>query len=239
MILNEEISNLTSVDQVKMLVDKGIELQFIQYRVRNKSFYEMAKDVDKIIRLMENSKISTKLIINDYLKLATDHAHGLHIGVNDVHYVHAISEIENRGREIVRADHLHCSLYDSRNFFLGISANSYDKVIEYNSTVFANKIAYIGLGPVGYSKFMSHITPIGLSTAKQAIQSSEIPIVFIGGLRQFSLYDLFCEPVPNGIALMSAVIKQNELDISVLNTFIKLYNTIEKPKKKVDLYDNE
>ncbi|MEM3610031.1 MAG: thiamine phosphate synthase [Candidatus Anstonellales archaeon] len=228
LILNDEISKLSLTEQVKIIVDNGIELPFIQYRVRNKNFFQMSKEVNSIINILDINKVSTKLIVNDFLELGIDYAHGIHLGERDASIETAVDLAEKKFRRInvsSTSNESNKSNHVDSFFLIGLTANSIRKVREINKSEYVDLIEYIGLGPVSFTQHMPFIKPLGIINAKKALSISKLPIVFIGGLKAINESSLFSEPVPEGLALMSTIIKYTHIDTEKLRRFMRLYES--------------
>lgn len=143
------------------------ELPFVQLRMKEVSEYEVLKTAEKLRYITENS--ATRLIINDYPRVAVDSAaNGVHVGQDDMPYDEVL--------EIVGPD-----------MIIGVSTHNPDQT----KKACEKQPDYIGIGPVYETPTKKIPDPvIGLDVMKEMIDKATVPAVCIGGISLERLPDV-------------------------------------------------
>lgn len=193
-ITDSVITTVPVVKQVESIVESGLGVKYIQYREKHKPKKQMLAEVNEVKSLLPKQ---TKLIINDYVDLALEHADGVHIGEDDMPLEKVIDIAErNFGTQ--------------KKFVIGVSASTIDSVLNLNNY----QIAYVGFGPIfaTTTKRDAH-APVGLHALEQALKLSKHPIVAIGGINTSNL-DSVLALKPSGIAAISLVLGKRSINFS-------------------------
>ncbi|MCX8166864.1 MAG: thiamine phosphate synthase [Candidatus Micrarchaeota archaeon] len=214
-ITDSTLTKLTHVEQVEILISNELNLKFIQYREKQKSKDQMINDIKLINELL--STVSNykrpRLIVNDYLDIALEHASGVHLGSDDEPLESAISKIQNHGKSI------------NKDFVIGVSATSFSGLLELQEN-YLEFISYVGFGPI-YKTLTKKdaASPVGIHSLKESMKLSKIPIVAIGGINKSNLSEvLAC--YPNGIAAISMVLSHSAIDVEIIKRIQKFYSLI-------------
>ncbi len=135
------------------------ELPFVQLRMKEVSEYQVLKIAEKLRYITENS--ATRLIINDYPRVAVDSAaDGVHVGQDDMPYDEVL--------EIVGPD-----------MIIGVSTHNPDQT----EKACEKRSDYIGIGPVFATPTKKIPDPVlGLEGMKEMLEKATIPAVCLGGI---------------------------------------------------------
>ncbi|MGV8146627.1 MAG: thiamine phosphate synthase [Alkaliphilus sp.] len=164
--------------QVKMLIRNNV--RWIQYRDKKRTGAELEKIACEIMKEIKGT--NSKLIINDYPYLARKiNAHGVHVGQGDM----SIKKIRNI-----------CP-----NMLIGISTHNEIQL----KTAIGYQPDYIAVGPM-YETFSKENVEYceGPSYAKFAREATTLPLVAIGGIKDFNINKLI-EIGIDAFAMITAV----------------------------------
>lgn len=143
------------------------ELPFVQLRMKEVSEYQVLKTAEKLRCITENSV--TRLIINDYPRVAVDSAaDGVHVGQDDMPY-EGVLEIVGPG------------------MIIGVSTHNPDQT----EKACEKGPDYIGIGPVFATPTKKVPDPVlGLEGMKEMLEKATVPAVCIGGISLERLPDV-------------------------------------------------
>ena len=188
----------------------GVELVQLRLKgVSEKIVLEIAKKAREI-----TSHFQTRLIINDYYKIAKQvNADGVHLGKGDTPVKVA--------REFL-----------GPHFIIGGTANT----LEDCEALIKEKIDYIGLGPYKFTKTKKVLSPVlgknGIAGIVDVLKTTT-PIIAIGGITLDDVSEIL-EMGINGIATAGEITKDFN-NIKQFNQFLKVCSTEEqvwKPNEK-------
>ena len=152
-----------NVEVVTEMLAAGI--QFLQYREKEKSARDMYEECLVLRRLTKAAGAS--FIVDDFvdLALAVD-ADGVHIGQTDLPPF-AVRQLLGPAKVI------------------GLSTHNFEQLQAANAL--GDMVDYMGVGPV-FSTATKAMTPaVGLDYVRQAAQSSLLPYVAIGGIKEHNI----------------------------------------------------
>lgn len=160
--------------------------KLIQLRVKEASFNDHISIAKKAKEICDH--FEAKLIINDHVQIAKEiKAAGVHVGKNDI--------APTEARKIIGSKHI-----------VGGTANTYEDCI----TLIAQKVNYIGLGPLRYTETKKNLSPIlGFSgfheiTSRLQHEGHKVPIYAIGGITENDFEKLY-EAGVFGIAISGLI----------------------------------
>ncbi|MBU3011751.1 thiamine phosphate synthase [Polaribacter vadi] len=177
---------------------------WVQLRLKN-------LDVDVILETAKKareitSKYQTKLIINDYYKIAkTVNADGVHLGKND--------ECPLIVREFLGS-----------SFIIGGTANT----VEDCKILLDKKVDYIGLGPYQFTKTKKNLSPVlGVLGYQNILEKLETktPIIAIGGIELKDVSEIINTGI-YGVAVSGTITK----DIHTVSKFYQIINNQKEQK---------
>lgn len=154
-----------NIDVVKAMVDAGIKV--IQYREKDFSLKKKYQECALIREITKKSGVM--FIVNDHVDLALMvGADGVHIGQDDW----PIEKV----RSLIGQD-----------MIIGISTHSPQQA----QAAVRDGADYIGVGPI-YRTFTKKdvCEPVGIEYLKYAIQNVTIPLVAIGGIKEFNIHEV-------------------------------------------------
>lgn len=174
-------------------------VRWVQLRIKDisdESFREEALKTQQICK-----EWNATFIINDRVHIAAEiNADGVHIGKNDLPVPEA--------RTIL-----------GESKIIGATANTLDDVQQH----IASKADYVGLGPFRFTSSKDNLSPVlgseGYRTILEAIQSSGMPVIAIGGITPDDVPDILATGV-HGIAIASAI-NQAENKQKTVQSFTK------------------
>lgn len=179
--LTQDLPFITHQELTEIACKNGI--QWIQLRVKNKSFEEhllIAKEAKKIC-----DKFETTLIINDKVEICkTINAHGVHLGKNDMSVIDA--------RKIL-----------GENKIIGGTANTLKDILQLEK----DGVNYIGLGPYKFTATKKNLsTIVGIDGYQKIIKENKtnLPIIAIGGIQLEDVKQLINTGI-YGFAVSSAI----------------------------------
>lgn len=174
----------THEEQVKNILqacDNGAEL--VQLRLKNVGEKIVLRTAIKVREI--TAKFKTKLIINDYYKVAKEvKAEGVHLGKSDA--------CPSVARE-----------YLGDNYIIGGTANT----LQDCKILIEKKVDYIGLGPFRYTTTKENLSPvIGIKGYMAIIEelNNNTPIIAIGGVTLEDVSNIMTTGV-HGIAISGEI----------------------------------
>ncbi|MFT4899340.1 MAG: thiamine-phosphate pyrophosphorylase [Flavobacteriales bacterium] len=188
------------LDHIQKACSYGAEL--VQLRLKNVTEEEVLIAAKKAREI--TSHFQTKLIINDYYKIAKEvNADGVHLGRKDT------------DPEVARA-------FLGPYFIIGGTANTLQDCTE----LLKKEIDYIGLGPYQFTSTKKVLSPVlgynGYLTILEEL-NTETPIIAIGGIRLSDVPEILKAGV-KGIAISGAITK----DFNSISQFKQVLNGDQK-----------
>ncbi|WP_296731257.1 thiamine phosphate synthase [Anaerovibrio sp.] len=176
-------------------------IRFIQYREKEKAGLDRYEECVKLRGLTR--EYGAAFIIDDFvdLALAVD-ADGVHIGQEDLPPAVV--------RKLV-----------GENMVIGLSTHSPEQLDRANSL--KGVIDYVGVGPVFPTMTKASAVPVGFSYVEYAANSSELPFVAIGGIKEENISEVW-EHGARNIAVVTDITQSENIEQKIQN----LTNNIRK-----------
>ncbi len=143
------------------------ELPFVQLRMKEEKEYTVLRTAEKLRYITEQT--NTRLIINDYVRVALDcAADGVHVGQDDMPF--------DEVKALVGPD-----------MIVGLSTHNPDQT----EKACEKEPDYIGIGPVYATPTKKIADPVlGLDGMKEMLEKATVPAVCIGGISLERLPDV-------------------------------------------------
>lgn len=193
-ITDSRLTRKGAVEDAKSAIRGGARI--IQYREKDACASTMVDQCIQIKKLCKNNGVI--FIVNDRIDvaLAAD-ADGVHIGQEDIPYLHA--------RRLIGDGKI-----------IGMSANSAKDAL-HNEKLGAD---YTSIGPIYSTKTKKDAkNPIGLEPIKHLSKILKIPLVAIGGINSSNINDVLNSGARN-IAMISAIIGSENVE-SCVRSYMK------------------
>lgn len=179
--ISQGATPLTHLENIEKACNAGLD--WVQLRLKNTDATVLLETAKKA-RVITN-RFQTKLIINDYYKIAKEvAADGVHLGKTD-------------------ACPLTVRNFLGPSFIIGGTANT----LEDCSSLIDRKVDYIGLGPYQFTKTKKNLSPVlGVLGYKNLLAKlqTKTPIIAIGGIALEDVSEII-EIGVYGIAVSSAI----------------------------------
>lgn len=196
------------IDMVEQSILGGIHI--LQYRNKTADIEQQEKEAQLLSQLCKKRKIL--FLVNDDIELAIKvDADGVHLGQNDT----LIKEARN-------------SL--GKNKIIGITCHN---KIELAQKAQNDGADYVAFGRFYPSKTKPNATQANLSLISSARKLISIPIVAIGGITPDCAPSLLKEGA-HMLAIVHGIFGQHDI-LHATRQFVKIYNTIDTPKRQSDL----
>lgn len=172
--------------------------KWVQLRMKEVSVERIREEALKILPVANAH--DAVLLINDNPEIVLQTgAHGVHLGKNDMCPIKA--------REIL-----------GENYIIGGTANTYADIL----SLIERGVDYVGVGPFRFTTTKKNLSPIvGLSGYHQMMNKlkdsrHQIPVIAIGGIVESDITDIKKTGI-HGIALASAIVAGNEIEMNIRN----------------------
>ena len=180
----------SNTEVVAQMLAAGI--RFLQYREKEKSAREMYEEC-LVLRKMTRAA-GASFIIDDFVDLALAvNADGVHVGQSDLPPA-AVRQLVGPKKVI------------------GLSTHNIEQLRAANDL--GNLIDYIGVGPV-FPTATKSTAPVGLDYVRQAAQSSLLPYVAIGGIKEYNIASV-AKAGANTAAVVSGIVGAVDIDASIV-----------------------
>lgn len=168
-------------------------IDWIQLRMKERSLSEIEKNAREARKI--TTRYNVRLIINDHPEIAFRiNADGVHLGKNDMDPVSA--------RKIL-----------GDQMIIGGTANT----VADAERLTHMKVNYIGAGPFRFTSTKKDLSPVlGAPGIRLLAESTEIPVIGIGGIRHDDL-PLLTDQKIYGIAVASSIILADQMDQAIRN----------------------
>jgi thiamine-phosphate pyrophosphorylase len=178
------LKNTSLASQVELAIKGGVT--FVQLREKDISFDEflsLAKEVKAV-----TDKYRIPFVINDNIEVAlTCDANGVHVGQHDMEAAKVRAKI-------------------GENKILGVSVQTVEQAV----TAEKNGADYLGVGSVFPTSTKLDADTVSFDTLKAICDSVSIPVVAIGGINRYNVFELAGSGVA-GIAVVSAIFAQSDV----------------------------
>ncbi len=149
----------SNIECIREMIKGGIKI--IQYRDKNKSIKEKAKEAKEIAKICKDSGVI--FIVNDHVDIAMlVDADGVHVGQDDMD----IRDV----RKIIG------------DKIIGVSTHAPKEAIEAQK----DGADYIGVGPI-FKTTTKDTKPVGLGYLEWVVKNITIPFVAIGGIKKHNI----------------------------------------------------
>lgn len=191
------------LENIQKACTSGVEL--VQLRLKNiseKKLLKLAHEAREI-----TSHFQTRLIINDYYKIAKDvKADGVHLGKTDT-----------------------CPILARKHLYTWQMIGGTANTLQDCELLLDKDVNYISLGPFKFTRTKDQLSPVlGLIriTAITNVLKTPIPIIGVGGITTDDVTDLLNADI-SGIAVSEAI-TQNFNSIRIFNELLKASSTEEQ-----------
>lgn len=187
-VITGENDHTSHIDVAKAAASAGADV--IQYRDKSRTQNEMLPIAREIKKISDSS--GATLIINDNPEIAfAVDAGGVHLGLDDMS--------PDEARKILG------------NKIIGLSIGNLNEL----AGAALNNVDYIGSGPVFNTTTKADAgSPIGLSGIKEMVESSQKPVIGIGGINIKNAKKVLNAGVA-GLAVSSAILKSNDMEKTI------------------------
>lgn len=187
-VITGENDHTSHIDVAKAAASAGADV--IQYRDKSRTQNEMLPIAREIKKISDSS--GATLIINDNPEIAfAVDAGGVHLGLDDMSPDEARKILGNR--------------------IIGLSIGNLNELAD----AALNNVDYIGSGPVFNTTTKADAgSPIGLNGIKEMVESSQKPVIGIGGINIKNAKKVLNAGVA-GLAVSSAILKSNDMEKTI------------------------
>lgn len=179
----------------KLVISGGCDVIQLRDKISNiKTFLREAIAIKKLTQ-----KKNIPFIINDRADISyLVDADGLHIGQDDIPIKLA--------RKLI-----------GKNKIIGVSCHNLTQAIK----AWKEGADYISFGPIFYTPFKPNLRPRGISSLKEIVKKSKIPVFAIGGINQDNIQKLVDYNIKR-IAVIRAVLESEDIEKATKNLKLKL-----------------
>lgn len=172
----------SNIECIREMIKGGIKI--IQYRDKNKSIKEKAKEAKEIAKICKDSGVI--FIVNDHVDIAMlVDADGVHVGQDDMD----IRDV----RKIIG------------DKIIGVSTHAPKEAIEAQK----DGADYIGVGPI-FKTTTKDREPVGLEYLEFVVNNIDIPYVAIGGIKEYN-FDKILSTGAKRVSLVSEIVGANNI----------------------------
>lgn len=198
--ITHQTSRISTVEGARLALEGGC--RWIQLRMKNASTDQLLSAGNEIADMCRRYKAT--FIIDDHVELVnTIHAHGVHLGLNDMPV--------SQARALLGPSKI-----------IGATANT----LTHMNSATAAGADYIGLGPFRFTHTKTNLSPIlGLDGYRNLLSAytGSLPVVAIGGITEADLPSLLSTGI-SGVALSSTILSDPDPSLRTASIMSNLTN---------------